>query len=158
MNEQRRQALVTSLRLLTASPKSRKLLEQKLLDKGFEPAVVTATLGKLEEQGLLNDRLFGQSVFESLLNRRVSGRKRVAFELKKRGVPESLAQELLGGYTPEQEREKAVELARDRYRRWEKLERMKRQKKIYDFLIRRGFDFSLARGVVDAIEREAART
>lgn len=158
MIEQERQALVTSLRLLAASPKSRKLLEQKLLDKGFEPAAVSAALKRLEGQGFLNDRLFAQTVFESLLGRRVSGRKRVAFELKKRGVPAALIQELLEGYSPDEEREKAFELAQDRYRRWERLERVKRQKKIYDFLIRRGFDFSIAKGVVDAVEREAKRT
>lgn len=154
MNQQQHQALVTALRFLAASPKSHKLLEQKLVGKGYPQVIVERTLDRLEKEGWLNDRAFAHSLFESLLSRRVSGRKRIAFELKKRGIASSLIEELLSKYSFEEEREKALELARERQERWKNLEEMKRRKKIYDFLVRRGFEFSLCKEVVDEVRHE----
>lgn len=156
MSEQERQALVTSLRLLAATPKSRKGLARKLEERGFSQEVIEGTLDRLERQGLLNDRSLAQSLFQSYIYHRPSGRKRIAFEMGKRGIKDSTIEEVLEKYTPQEEKEKASELARDKVLRWKKLERMKRRKKIYDFLVRRGFDFSLSREVVGEVEKELA--
>jgi regulatory protein len=153
MNEQEKQALVTSLRLLTATPKSRKMLGKKLAGKGYAADVIEKTVNSLEGQGLLNDRLFAQSLFHSLMSRRISGRKRIAFEMKKRGIDGSLIEEFLESYGAEEEHAKASELAMQKYERWQNIDKLKREKKIYDFLVRRGFDFSLAREVAREIKR-----
>lgn len=152
INEQERQALVTSLRLLTATPKSRKGLEAKLLEKGFEREIVQKTLEKLEREGLVNDRAFAHSVIQVFLNHRPSGHRRIAFELEKRGIQKVLARELLDQCSPAEERERAVELAKQKQLRWSRIEERRRRKKIYDFLVRRGFDYTLSREVVEAIE------
>lgn len=154
MSEQEKQALVTSLRLLSATPKSRKGLASKLEERGFPRTVIEGTLNQLEKQGLLNDRSLAQSLLQSYLYRRPSGRKRIAFEMGKRGIKDSLVEELLQKYTPDEEREKATELARHRRLRWKQLDRGKRRKKLYDFLVRRGFDFSLSREVTESVEQE----
>ncbi len=156
MNEQEKQALVTSLRLLAATPKSRKVLQKKLEEKGYPEETVLKTLDQLETQGLLNDRILAQSLFQTLSNYRGEGRKRVAFEMKKRGIGNDLIQELLENYSPEDEHSKALELARERLDRWKGIDRMKRRKKIYDFLCRRGFDFNLSRDVMNEVEKENA--
>lgn len=152
MDEKQKQALVTSLRLLAATPKSRKALQKKLEERGFPREVVENTLNHLEEQHLLNDRALAQVLFQNFSAHRVSGRRRIAYELKKRGIRSSLVEELLEGYHPEEERLRALELAKLKQERWQKLDRMKRRKKTYDFLVRRGFDFSLAREVINEIE------
>ncbi len=151
--EQEKQAFVTSLRLLAASPKSRKSLERKLEEKGYDAGIIARVVKRLEAQGLLDDRAFAQLVFESLLGRRRSGRKRIAFELERKGIADALVGEVLEKYTPEDEREKARELARDKWERWQKLEGPKRRKKVYDFLVRRGFEFDLCRNVVNEVAR-----
>lgn len=153
MKTQERQALVTALRMLAATPKSRKNLQQKLEQKGFDRNVLESTLARLERQGLLNDRTFALSLYQSLSSYRPSGRKRIAYELEKRGIEETHIQEILEKYSPEEERNKAIELAWQKHERWKNLEPVKRKKKIYDFLVRRGFDFSLSRDVVREVER-----
>ncbi len=154
MSEQEKQALVTSLRLLAATPKSRKGLAQKLQEKGFSGDIVEGTLNRLEKQGLLNDRSLAQSLLQSYIYHRPSGRRRIAFEMRKRGIKDAVVKELLEKYTPEEEKERALELARARQLRWKRLDEAKRRKKIYDFLVRRGFDFGLSREVAGEVEKE----
>jgi regulatory protein len=154
-NDQEKQALVSSLRLLAATAKSRSALKRKLEEKGFREEVVQKVLSRLEKEGLLNDRALAVGLFQSFLGRRRSGRKRIAFELEKRGIRDVLVEEVLQGYTPEQEREQALELAKDKWERWLKIERLKRRKKVYDFLVRRGFEFEMCRSVVNEVVRES---
>lgn len=153
MSEPERQALVTSLRLLAITSKSRKGLAQKLEERGFSREVIEGTLDRLEKQGLLNDRSLAQSLLQSYIDYRPSGRRRIAFEMGKRGIKDATIEEALEKYTPGEEKQKALELAKDKGLRWRKMERMKRRKKIYDFLVRRGFDFSLVREVVGEVEK-----
>lgn len=153
MEEQEKQALVTALRLLTATPKSRQKLQEKLEGRGYSKNVLQNTLDHLEKQGLLNDRAYGQSVVQSYRNYRLAGRKKIIFELKRKGLQPSLIHELLGNYSAEEEREKAHELAKAKFEKLKKLEPVKRRKKLYDFLIRRGFDFNISRDTVEQLER-----
>jgi len=97
--------------------------------------------------------MFAQDLFQNLSARRFSGRKRIAFEMERRGVGTATVRELLEGYKPEEERAKAFEVARLKRERWMRLDKPKRRKRIYDFLVRRGFDFSLSKEVTDEIER-----
>lgn len=151
MSEQEKQALVTALRLLTATPKSRKGLQDKLKQKGYPPEVLDVTLDRLEKQGLLNDRALAQSLCQSYVNYKFSGRKRIAFELGKKGIRQNLIHEVLESYSPEEEKDKALELAKQKWDRWTRLDKMKRRKKVYDFLLRRGFDFNIARETIDKL-------
>jgi len=152
IDEQERQALITSLRLLTSTSKSRKALEKRLASKGYLPDVVKRTLDRLEGEGLMNDKVLAQSLFQSFVTQRPSGRKRIAFELKRRGITSDVTQEVLEKYSAEEERRIACELATLKWERWRNLEITRRRKKTYDFLVRRGFDFSLAREVTDGLQ------
>ena len=146
--------MISSLRILAASPKSRKILKEKLEAKGYPDTVVQKTLSNLEEKGFLNDRVFAQGVLQSYSQYRAAGRKRVAFEMKKRGILPPMIDEVLQQYGPEEEFAKAVELVRNKKERWKKLESAKKKKKLYDFLCRRGFDFGMVRDVLDQVMRE----
>ncbi len=151
MNEQEKQALVTALRLLTATPKSRKGLADKLRQKGYPREVLEVTLDHLEKQGLLNDRALAHSLCQSYVHYKFSGRKRIAFELGKKGIRENLIHEALEGYSPEEERQKAMELAQFKWERASRLDKTKRRKKVYDFLLHRGFDFNIARETIEQL-------
>lgn len=151
MDEKEKQALLTSLRLLAATPKSTVVLRQKLERRGYDSTVIQKTLDYLRTQGVLDDRVYAQSVMQSLTHRRISGRKRIAFELGKRGIAEPLVRDLLEAYPREVERERALQIALEKYHQWKAFDRLKRQKKIYDFLARRGFDFELCRDVLSQL-------
>lgn len=154
MDEQEKQAMVSALRLLAATPKSKKHLKEKLLKKGFPKEIIDSVFEKLEKQGLINEKNYATTIFQSFSQFKPSGRKRIAFEMQKRGIAKNMIGDALETYSPEEEREKALELAKTKFLRWEALEPMKRKKKLYDFLVRRGFDFTIARDIVQKIQAE----
>jgi len=53
---------------------------------------------------------------------------------------------------PEEETDRARELARAKWERFAKLDGPKRKRRVYDFLLRRGFDFQTVRDVVEQLE------
>ncbi len=156
MDEQEKQAMVSALRLLAATPKSKKHLKEKLLRKGFPENIVENVFGQLEKQGLLNEKKYASAVFETFAHYKPSGRKKIAFEMQKRGIAKGLIAGALRTYSPEEEHEKAVELAKNKALRWQAMDPMKRRKKLYDFLVRRGFDFTVARDAVQKIQSETS--
>ena len=148
----KKQAGIHALRLLAASPKTRRELERKLSDKGYEEAVIRNTLDELERQGLLSDRNFAVDLVSRFIHARPSGARRIRFELKRRGVPAKLQEEVLAQFQADDERGRARELAAERWRRFSHLPVEKRIKRVYDFLIRRGFDFQTARDLIEELE------
>ena len=138
-----------SMRLLAASSKTRREMNKKLSDKGFAQEVVHATLTKLEEKGILNDRSYASNLLNLLSTEKPSGKRMIVFEMKRHGIPLAVQEELLAGLSEDKEHARAHELARHRWHRYSRMEPIKRRKKVYDFLIRRGFDFQLARDIIE---------
>lgn len=149
---QKKQAMTTVLRLLAATPKSRTELAGKLKRKGFDGALIKETLDELEEQGIVNDRVYARELTARFTQAKPSGRKKIEFELKRHAVPEKIQEEVLEAITPENETERAREIARERWQRMEKQPPLKRKKKVYDFLVRRGFDFQITRDIIEELE------
>ena len=151
-NAKKNQAQISALRLLAASPKSRKELAGKLADKGYPEETVRETLDQLEKQGLQSDRAFAQNLLERWTYAQPSGRRKIDFELKRRGIASAIREELLSSIAPEDERARARELASARWERLTKLPAEKRTQRVYEFLIRRGFDFQICRDLVEQLE------
>ncbi len=152
-DEQEKQAWIVSLRLLAAAPKSVKTLRDKLMEKGFPEELVEKTLKGLETKGFLSDRAFAQNIVTRFTQGQPSGSRRISFELKRKGVTAKVREEVLEGLNPEEETERARELAQAKWERFAKLDPQKRKRRVYDFLLRRGFDFQLVRDVVEQLER-----
>ncbi len=153
-DEQAKQAWLVSLRLLAATPKSAKELSHKLATKGFPEEVIAKTLQMLESKGLLSDRVFAQNIVTRFTQSQPSGNRRIDFELKRKGVPSRMREEILEGLNPKEETERARELAKMKWERFSRLDPEKRKKRTYDFLMRRGFDFQTVRDVVEELERD----
>ena len=149
MESQKKQALIVALRLLTATAKSSKELEGKLQEKGFSPAVILDTLQDLKKQGFLNDAAYAKNLASRLTVERPSGRHKIDFELKRHKVPAPIREEILAGLSPDGERAKARELAQERWESFKNLPLEKRKKRTYDYLIRRGFEFQVARDLIE---------
>jgi regulatory protein len=156
MDEQKKQAWIVSLRLLEATPKSRRDLSQKLKDKGFSQDLIEETLNELEARGILSDKAFAQNIVTRLTHGNPSGSRKISFELKRKGVPNAIREEILAKIDPEREAERAKDLAKTR---WERLANQpfdKRKKKVFDFLLRRGFDYQLVRDTMEALGRDSS--
>jgi regulatory protein len=80
-----------ALRLLTARPRSRSRLEERLRDAGHPAAEVEAALARVTELGYLDDRAFARSQAEALLAR--FSPRAVELKLAALGLPPQLAAE-----------------------------------------------------------------
>lgn len=137
---------------MAATPKSRSELSKKLLDKGYDDAVVNDVLDEMEKKNLLSDRSFANDIVSRLTHGKPSGKRKISFELKRRGIPTGLREEILTGLDEIEEAKRAAELAALKWQSFKKYPFDKRKKRIYDFLARRGFDFQIIRDAVEALE------
>ncbi len=148
------EALQTALRILAASPKSEHEMARRLAQKGYSETVIGTTLQELQNQRLINDQQYAQDLVTRYAIGRPSGRRRIAFELQRRGIPPEICREVLQRITAEGEEENARELAQVRWQRFAALPRPARIKKVQDHLVRRGFDFDLVRRVMNTLGSE----
>lgn len=146
--EQYQQAMITSLRLLAASPKSSQEIRKKLAERGYSKNNIDRALTELGAQGVLDDSVYAKDLVARLIHGKAAGKFRIAFELKRHGVSEKIRHELLESITPEAELERALEQAQLKWQGWRNLDLQKRKKRLHDFLIRKGYDFQLAQEVL----------
>lgn len=151
--EQMKQALITCLRLLAASPKSSQALKKKLADKGYDAEIIDQALGKLRAQGILDDALYAKDLMARLTLGKAAGRHKIAFELKRHGIPQKIRHELLDSLSNEDETDRALEQAQLKWSGWAKIDPQKRKKRLYDFLIRKGYDFQVAQDILQKLSK-----
>lgn len=82
------------LLLLKYRPRSEQELCERLRRKKFEEAVIQETVSFLKAKGFINDSLFAKSWIESRL-RKPLGFRRIAQELRLKGIDESLIESLI---------------------------------------------------------------
>ena len=151
-----KQAFITSLRLLAASPKSGQELKKKLTGKGYSDAVIDEALSRLRAQGVLDDTLYARDMMMRLTLGKAAGRHKVAFELKRHGVSQKIRNELLETLSDADESGRALDSARLKWAGWSKLDPQKRKKRLYDFLIRKGYDFQIAQDILQKLSKESS--
>ena len=148
-NPQFKQGYLYAVRLLAASKKSEREVRKRLLDKGYFKETIDQVVSELAEQKILSDRKLIEETVQSAVQAKRYGRRRIVLELKRRGVALNQVEKALSDYPKEVEEETAKALAESRWEKLKKVEPQKRKKRLYDFLLNRGFDFELARGIVE---------
>lgn len=145
-------ARVTAFAYVAVRSRTREEVRRKLTRGGFAPEAVDSALARLEELGYVNDREYAERYASIRLGRRY-GPRRVVQELLRRGIPQAMAEEAVTNARVEGEVERqAYEAAARRARRLSsETDERKRSKKLYDFLVRRGFDAHLALETIQAL-------
>lgn len=133
-----------ALRLLTVRSRSRSELRQRLLRAGFEPEEVDAALDDLEAVGLIDDEAFARELAEHQ-RRKGLGRRAGLAGMRAKGVDRELAERVTDDLAPEDEAERATEIATGRLGRLQGLDPETRRRRLLDFLLRRGYDPETAR-------------
>ena len=139
-----------ALRFLKIRPRSIGELRSKLEIKGFEVKAINETVQWLEDHKLVDDRAFTKSWIQYRLARPF-GFRRIIAELKTKGISEEIILEAVAKAQEEYSQEEAVmEVAKRRWERFASVDPQKRKKRIYDFLLRRGFSMG---EVIKAIKK-----
>jgi regulatory protein len=150
----RARALNNAYALLRQRPRSDAEIRDRLKLKGYDAAVIDNIVGLLTKAGHINDAKFARMWVESRMRSNPMGDIVLRRELKDKGVSESIVEAALAHKKSEyDEHSIALEMAKERFARLKKIDRRKAIKRVYDFLLRRGFRFDLVRDIIEELGR-----
>jgi len=133
-----------ALGLLAVRQRSRRELERRLVQAGFEPDAVSSELVRLESVGLIDDEAFARAVVEGRMASRGESRRVVAGRLAQAGVASDVALVALDA-AAETEQERADRVAEGRAARCVGLDPQAAFQRLYGFLARRGYPPDVSR-------------
>lgn len=132
-----------ALGLLAVRARSRRELERRLLQAGFEVEEVADVLQRLERVGLVDDEAFARQVADHAFGVKRSGRRAVVDSLMAAGVPRRIVEATVADAGDEEERADA--LARSRVSRLGSVDPAKALSRLASSLVRRGYSPEIAR-------------
>jgi len=125
--------------LLKFRLRSEKELYSRLKKKGFDEVVIKETLSFLKEKSFIDDRIFAKAWIESRLKRPL-GIRRIEAELKAKGIDkeiiDSQIEAVKQGYSEE---DIVSRIAQERFRKLKDIEPQKAKRRIFAYLLYRGF-------------------
>ncbi|MBI2597294.1 RecX family transcriptional regulator [Candidatus Daviesbacteria bacterium] len=111
-------------------------------------AVVNLVIEKLKQKRLLNDKEFAKVWIEARSKKK--GVQVIKSELYKKGIDREIIEEVINSQSSViKQAEVAEQLVNKRLSRWQNLAYQESKKKAYEFLLRRGFDYEITKGVVE---------
>lgn len=148
MVRQYRFALDRAVGYLAARARSKREIEQKLLQVGYRPCTVEMVIYKLERENLLDDADFARQWVESRSTHKL-GRSRIAQELRRKGISQEEAEEALSAIEDEDQLTGAVALAEKAAARTKPGEDMRKAaNRIAGMLARRGYSWDIAKEAI----------
>ncbi|MGQ9525197.1 MAG: regulatory protein RecX [Armatimonadota bacterium] len=149
-----RKAKEYALRLLSYRQRTRKEIQDKLRSRGYDDDTISAVLAQLAETGLVDDAAFADAWANWRRHSRPAGRTLLKWELKAKGVPSEIVEDVLSRLGPDQEREGALTAARHKLRQSAARDPQAAKRTLADFLRRRGFDWDAIRYVLNTLAEE----
>ena len=148
MVRQYRFALDRAVGYLAARARSRREIEQKLLQAGYRPCTVEMVIYKLQRENLLDDADFARQWVESRQTHKL-GRSRIAQELRRKGVSQEEAEEALSVIDDEDQLAGAIALAEKAAARIKPGEDVRKAaSRITGMLARRGYSWDIAKQAI----------
>lgn len=115
MSEQFEKARKAAYRLLAHRARTEREIAGKLMQKGFDADTVRLVINNLQEYRMLDDRAYAESF---VAGRRPGPRAAMSWELRKRGVAESIIESVLEGADNEAEFRIALAQAMSRIKKY----------------------------------------
>lgn len=148
MVRQYRFALDRAVGYLAARARSKREIEQKLLQAGYRPCTVEMVIYKLERENLLDDADFARQWVESRQHHKL-GRSRIAQELRRKGVSQDETEEALSIIEDDDQLAGAVALAQKAASRIKPGEDVRKaSSRIAAMLARRGYSWDIAKEAI----------
>jgi regulatory protein len=148
-----------ALNMLAARGRASKELRRLLVRKGEAPELVDIVVERLQRAGFLDDEAYARAVARAKAVGQGHSRRRVGQELFRRGVDREVADAAIADTFEEEavDEESLVErAARKKARSLAGLEPAVRDRRLYAFLARRGFDGDAIRRAMKTVTGEFA--
>lgn len=137
-------------RWLALRPRTEKEMAERLIDGGFHPGVVEATVARLKELGLVDDHAFARQWVEERAGRKGVGRSLLVAELRSKGIePEVADAAVAEAGLDETARARAV--AAGHLNKVRGLPVARQAARIQSVLLRRGFEPEVAEEAIKAV-------
>ena len=133
---------------LTGRARSRKELSDKLRSKDVPEDLATRLLDRFEEVGLVDDEAFARSWVAGRQAAKGLARRALAPELRRKGVDDEVAREVLDELEPEQEEQAARTLVRKKLRSLSRVDDVTATRRLVGMLARKGYGSGMAFAVV----------
>ena len=133
-----------SYRIRTVSEIKKKLKSKKIPDGTIEKV-----LKHLSELGLTNDEEFAKQLVLEKIKRKLAGKKLIKQKLFEKGILKSVGEDVLEKvFKDVDEKELALENFRKYFPRIKVKSRDEKRKKVYDYLVRKGFDYDVINQII----------
>jgi regulatory protein len=149
--EELRQALDLALHFLGYRARSREEVRRRLSRKGYEEETIDSVIDRLSKGGLLDDSQFTEAWVRARTSGRMMGPRRIAWELRQKGVDAETVRAAVGRIDEETELGLALQVGRQKAEsvRGEPMPVVRR--KVAAALQRRGFSWEVTTRVLDTI-------
>lgn len=141
----------TALRYLAIRPRSVREMTGYLAKKSPDPAHVPPVIDRLKQDRYLNDEEFARIFIENRKRNHPKSKFALTHELKQKGIRSRIINDLLEAYDDTQMA--ALALAA-RYRQWRHLGAEVRQKKTFNYLRYRGFNYEAIRFAWEQVTKD----
>ncbi len=147
--EPSQKALEYAFLLLKFRLRSQQEIIQRLQKKKFSEPIIKATVDFLKEKNFVNDVEFARQWISSRISRNL-GLRRLKSELKLKGVPEGIIAAQIGNITPYYSEPKIIEgIVKKKLESLKGLKPEVARRRIWNYLIRRGFSPDIASDVLN---------
>lgn len=133
---------------LSGQARSRHELATRLARRNVPEEVATRLLDRFEEVGLVDDEAFARSWVDSRQRTRGLARRALAQELRRKGIDDETAREVLAEVAPDDEEEIARRLVRKKLRSLRGVDDTVAARRLVGMLARKGFPGGLAHAIV----------
>ena len=130
-----------ALDVLSRKPISQKDLAKKLLEKGYDAEVSDKVIAELSDLGYVNDFDYA-ALFLEHCRTKMWGTKKIKYEMKQKGIPDSIISDILSDYEEYSLEEEITAMIISKYS-GDDFSDMKTKAKVTRYLASRGFDFSM---------------
>ena len=141
---------------LTAMPRSRSQLADKLREKEVSEDVIDVVLDRMEDIGLVDDEAYAAMLVRSKLASRGLARRALRQELKRKGINDDVATVALEQVDDDVEREQALVLARKKMVTMSRLDEPTQTRRLAGLLARKGYSGELVWSVIRQVQEEAS--
>ncbi|PWN02861.1 RecX family transcriptional regulator [Nocardioides silvaticus] len=142
---------------LTGQARSRHELAARLARRNVPEEVASRLLDRFEEVGLIDDEAFARSWVDSRQRTRGLAKRALAQELRRKGIADETAREVLAEVDPDDEEQVARDLVRKKLRSLRNVDDATAARRLAGLLARKGFPAGLAFAVVKDELAEAGR-
>jgi regulatory protein len=129
-----------------------------LARKEMPEEIAESVLDRFTELGLVDDVAYAEAFTRSRHEHKGLGSRAIAFELRRRSVPDEVVQDAVSVLDTEQEQQTASRLARERLARMSGLPREVQMRRLAGFLARKGYGGDVvSRAIREALANAAAQ-